>query len=499
MQKRILPLAVTALTLISLIGWNCTKLDTTDIGSDLLPAVDNVNTFADTLTVISTQGAFLADSSYILRTDDHAFGINNDPVFGQTTASIAFQLKPDFYPFFIGGFGDTLLNPVDSVVLCLKYKGIYGDSSILQVQVREVQDNAPYLFRDSTNKFRNLNYFPALGANVGFSSTNSIDVRRLADTVRYPAGNGYSVNNIRIRLSSAYAATLYNRDTLTASVNNNAFKNDSLFRKFYNGLAIVPISGNQLIYTSLSDAQTKIEIHFKRKNGGRVDTLVNVLTLNSDFFGFSGNRSSSTANYIVRSRPALPTGDQVVYLQTSPGTFANLNIPELSTLSNRIVHRAELIVDEIPDFSGTADKFKAPNFLYIELKDTGVAKWKPVYYDLTQSSAYDPDFKNPLFIPYYPSAVDFNYFGGFIRNKTDVFGNAAHFYNFNITRYVQDIVTNHKTNSQIRLSAPFNINYPQYSAFPIGYGNSVAYGRVKVGGGNNANYRMRLRIVYSKL
>lgn len=508
MQKRILPLVITAITLISLIGWNCTKLDTTDIGSDLLPAVDNVNTFADTLSINSTQGVFVTDSTYIIRTDDHAFGVNNDPVFGQTYASIAFQLKPAFYPYFLGNPGDTLNWPggptgagVDSVVLCLKYKGIYGDSTLpLQVEVREVIDNPPYLFRDSTNKYRNVNFQPATGTNVGFFSSTSIDVRKLRDTVKYKSGNGFSVNTIRIRLSTAYANALYNRDTIFNNPAKNAFATDSLFRKFYNGLAVLPtgVSGNQLIYTNLADVDTRLEIHFRRKNFGRIDTLVNSLILNRDFIGRPLFRSSSTANYINRSRPGLPSGDQEIYLQTSPGTFANLNIPALSTLSNRIVHRAELVVQVIPDNSGFADKFKAPNYLYIDIKDSGFAKWKPVYYDLNPGLPYDPDYKNSLFVNYFPNEIDFSYFGGFIRNKI-VLGNSVNFYNFNITRYIQDVITNHKTNTDIRLYAPFNVIYPQYSPFPIPYGNNIAYGRVKVGGGNNVNYRMFLRIVYSKL
>lgn len=504
MQKRILPLAITAITFFSLLGLNCTKLDTTDIGSDLLPAVDNVNTFADTLSIISTQGVFLPDSTYILRSDDHALGIiNNDPVFGQTNASIYFQLKPPYYPYSIGNPGDTLFPNVDSVVLCLAYTGFYGDSSMpFQVEVREVRDNAPYLFRDSTNIIKSTNFQPALGPNVGFFSSTTVNVPTLDDTVKYVNDNGYSVNTIRIRLSTAYASALYHRDSISASSFNNAFRNDSLYRQFYNGLAVLPVtSGNQLIYIDL--ASSKLEIHHRKKLlGGAIDTLYNDLILNADYFGSTVNKSSSTANYITRTRPALPSGDQVVYLQTSPGTFANLNIPALSTLSNRIVHRAELIVEEIPDLSGFADKFKAPNFLYIELKDTGTtAKWKPVYYDLNPSILYDPDYKNPFsVISYYPANIDYPYFGGFLRNKV-VLGNPARYYNFNITRYVQDVITNHRPNYELRLSAPFNVKYPQYSSFPNPYGNNIAYGRVKVGGGNNPDvkYRMRLRIVYSKL
>ena len=503
MQKRILPLAITAISFFSLFGLNCTKLDTTDIGSDLLPAVDNVKTFADTLSIITTQGVFLPDSTYISRTDDHAVGINNDPVFGQTNASMYFQLKPAFYPFSIGGLGDTLFANVDSVILCLKYTGFYGDSTLpLQVQVREVVDNTPLrLFRDSTNTLKSTNFQPGLGNNIGFFPSTAIDVRTLRDTVKYVNRNGFSVNTIRIRLSTAYAQSLYRRDSLSSNPSNNAFRNDSLFRQFYNGIAVLPVgAGNQLIYANLASTDTRLEIHYRKTTaGGRIDTLFNGLILNANFFSSAASRSSSTANYITRNRPALPSGDQVIYMQTSPGTFANLNIPALSTLSNRIVHRAELIVEEIPDLSGFAENFKEPNFLYIELKDTtATAKWKPIYYDLNPANLYDPDYKNPFFVSYYPTNIDYAYFGGFLRNKI-VQGNPARYYNFNITRYVQDIVTNHKPNYELRLSAPFNIKYPQYSNFPINYGNNIAYGRVKLGGGNNPNYRMRLRIVYSKL
>ena len=41
-----------------------------------------------------------------------------------------------------------------------------------------------------------------------------------------------------------------------------------------------------------------------------------------------------------------PAGDNFVYIQTSPGSYATLKIPGLTGLSNRIIHRAELIMDQ---------------------------------------------------------------------------------------------------------------------------------------------------------
>jgi hypothetical protein len=56
----------------------------------------------------------------------------------------------------------------------------------------------------------------------------------------------------------------------------------------------------------------------------------------------------------------------------------------------------------------------------------------------------------------------------------------------------------------MRLYAPYELLYPQLGtatnpAYPTAYGNNLAAGRVKIGGGNNANYKMILRIISSKL
>lgn len=504
MQRRILPSVIIGFLLVSFFNWGCNKLDTTDIGGDLLPAVDNVHTFADTFSIITTQGVFNSDSTFVTRTEDHVLGKTNDPLFGQTTAGIYFQLKPAFFPYYIGGTGDTLNNygtGLDSVVLCLKYKGFYGDSSIpLALQVREIVDNQ---FRDSVNRPNNVNYHP-LGLGQVLGST-TVNFTHLGDTVHYTNRRDSSIGVIRIKLLQSWANSLYKMDSVYFHTGINAFYTDSVYRRFYNGLAVLANgSGNVLYYVNLADRATRLEIHFRRRNNGALDTVFNSLVLNSDYFGTPTFRSSNTANNIVRTRPPLPSGDQEIYLQTDPGTYANLKIPGLSGLSNRIIHRAELIVQQIPDLSGYKDIFKGPNYLYLDLKDSsssGPTKYKPVYYDLNPSALYDPDYKNPLSVSFYPSSsgIDYLYYGGFRRNKTDQFGNAINYYNFNITKYVQDIVTNHRGSFDLRLFSPTSFVYPQYSPNAIAYGNSIAYGRVKVGGGNNPNYKMILRVVYSNL
>lgn len=493
MQKRILPIT-TAIFFFFLMITGCSKLDTTDIGSDLLPAVDNINTFDTVLTINTTQGVF-NDTTKVSSTDDQVFGkISNDPLFGTSAATVYAQFKPTFFPYYYGNANDTIIG-FDSVVLCLSYKGFWGDSTLpLQVQVKEVDHNAGGLW-DSIYQAKTVNYAPPTGALLGSAQ---VDVRGLASYYNIYTNHKDSVKSqIRINLSaSAFANLMYTRDTATAT---STFRTDSLFKVFNNGLAISVTGGNGLIYTNLSDTSTRLEVHFRRKNGGAPDTTFSSLKVVTSFG--SSITPSAVVDNITRNRPGQVTNPAPgeIYLQATPGTYANLSIPALSTLSNRIIHRAEIIVEQIPNNPVLDGYLTAPSYLYLDVKDTGTAdKWKPVYFDLNPSAAYDPDYKISYF---YPSStgVDFGYYGGFVRDKTDAFGNAIKYYNINITRHVQQVVTRHIPNYPLRLFAPYDLIYPQYTSDVIPFNNRLAWGRVKVGGGNNANYKMRMRIVYSKI
>ena len=515
MQKRLLPALLSAAFLLVIIGFGCTKIDTTTLGSDLV-AIDNINTFADTLSVSNaTQGPFINDSTILGKKENHIIGnITSDPLFGTTESAIFVQFKPTFYPFFFGNAGDTVKNNInaglDSAFVCLSFRGIYGDSSAMAMpqnfEIREINNDS---FRIKTDTLRRLNYRPTVNSTV--LGSVSITPQIIKKKIVFANRKDSVENQIRIQFNTpagiAFINSFYNNQDSSFSNLNNAFSRDSAFRKMLHGFAITSRgAGNTLYYVNLEDAKSRLEFHFRKTKNGVKDTIVQSFQMYSSRFG--NIAASSSANFIQRdytgSAAASPSTSDI-YLQTAPGTYANINIPGLTGYSNRIVHRAFLVVEQTP-FNPSDNIFTAPPFLYLDLKDTATTlpqRYKPVYFDLIANVPYDPDAltSSALFHPFPAANVDVNNFGGVARDRFEASGTRFTRYEINLTRYVQHIVTNGYRNYDLRLYAPFNYTYPQYSGtkFLIPFYNPIAFGRVRVGSGTSPAHRMRLIVIYSKI
>lgn len=457
-----------------LLSWNCTKIDNTNIGSDLLPVVDNVNTF-DTLINVIANNFDSADCAEVYPNDDHVLGyISDDPYFGKTTAAIFTELKPAGFPY---SFPATAANmTLDSVVLVLSYKRLYGDSLTPQ-KVNVYQVNTGFKFDSSTCSSQA--YDPlVLGSKIYIPS-------RLSDSIFLP--NDTSDNQLRITLNNSFGQDLLKQDT------TGAFKSDSLFKEFFSGFAIIPdvgFGGNALTYFSLAaDTNTKLSLYFKYNNGSIHDTVVN----------FRLTTTSATANNIVRDSTDAeilnhlgqpPLGNDFVYIQTTPGTYAEIKIPGLIDFPNKIVHRAELVMDQVFSTAPTDGYFTSPSLLHLEIKNSDTS-FRPIPCDFNTLSG-QPNFGT---------------FGGFRTFAKDHSGNTISRYTFVITRYIQKIITNGTTNYTLKLSAPDYITNPKSFIDECGQGvssffglfmNYLTVGRVKLGG-NVPDYRMRLRIIYSNI
>ncbi len=372
MFKRILPAALIGYLFLVIVNWGCTKLDTTTLGSDLIPAVDNVNTFRDTIDIISTQHVF--DDTFKINSNvNNVLGtITDDPLIGGTQAHMFFQFKPLSFPYVFGSAGDTLV-ALDSVVLCLDYIGFWGDSSKEQkLQVYEINDQN---FADNPLTYRTIKYQPNLFPTP-ISNEYSFDVRRLKDTLRLYEDS--VINQIRLKLDNDFAQRLFGRDTSDLPA-NNAFKNDSIFRRFYNGFAVKSIGGtsNGLMYIDLKGSNSRLEVYYKKKlaNTGTLDTARSTFVLLTSDVGTTLRSASS--NYVNRSYNSnitSPSGNDL-YMVTGPGTYATLSIPQLAGLSNRIVHRAEIYMEQDPENPVNDSIFYAPPYMYVDLVDTPGIKW----------------------------------------------------------------------------------------------------------------------------
>ncbi|HUS01758.1 MAG TPA: DUF4270 family protein [Chitinophagaceae bacterium] len=478
-----LPLAFTGVIFLSLLSWHCTKIDSTNLGGSLIPPVDNVNTFETILNVVANNidsVPFGKDCGVIYPTDDQALGyIGNDPYFGTTKATMYAEFKP-LYPFtFLGLKAERTL---DSIVLVLGYKKAFGDSMNPQsVRVYEIATTTASPFKPDTSTCSVYPFNPvALGSAI-YAPAGLKDTITLRNIFMDSSAN----HQLRIKLSASLGLRLLSQDTI---------RTDSAFREVLKGFAIVPENiGNALSYFNLEDFNTKLAVYYKFKNTtGKIDTTVN-------YFRFTA--AANSANNIVRNRNGAemnsftntknPAGDNFIYLQTAPGSYAELKIPGLAGLSNRIVHRAELILEQVYSPLPVNQLFSPPDFLYLDIKD----------------SIYHPIPCDFSVIQGQPDIISF---GGY-KTIVKVSGQNIARYTFTLSRYIQRLITNKKSIPTIRVRAPHYILNPagyvdQCNAgvapffYPL---NNIAEGRVKLVGGTyspgTSSNSIRLRIVYSNL
>ncbi len=300
--------------------------------------------------------------------------------------------------------------------------------------------------------------------------------------------NEAAINQVRIKLNNDFGEKLLNEYDSSLY-----YKNDTLFRAVLNGFKIkAEATGNALLRINLEDTNTKLAIYYRFKDtSGDFDTAVRYFRINSF--------NSANSNYIERDRNQAEVSnyfplnanaeDSLLYLQTTPGLYSTLKVPGLSGLPNVIVHRAELLMEQISDESADSkDNIFTPPSLFL--------------------AAFHPDTMRYFTVPYdvqFLSGTVSNLFsfGVFPIAKTSITGKTIYKYNFDITRYVQGIVTRGEPVYDMKLYAPFNgfiapsptalFSYP-ISSPSINY---VGIGRIRIGGGKHATGKMRVHIIYS--
>lgn len=464
----------------------CTRIDTTELGDDLIPAVDNVNTFDTTLEVI-TDNFLFSDTTRTFSGDDMAVGyISNDPEFGQTVAEMYFNLGATSYPFWPYNGKDSV-KAIDSVVLSLAYRGTYGDTVTPQTyRVFDIGTAAG--FKDSIYRLTSAPFRP-LGLELG---SVTVAAHTLNDSINVAQGpdadTPRTVNVLRIRLDSSLGRRIVDLDS-------TGHKTDSAFRSHFRGLAVLTDTnnaGNGLVYFNLADFEkSKLIIYYKVQRNGKLDTTFSeykhIATGQANLI--RRKPQGNFAAYINNGNPA----DDKLYIQSTPGSYATVTIPGLSSMYNRVIHRAELIVTRLETPSD--DKFAPPNLLFLDEETLDKDSAYTIQNDFILGSGANNTFVG-----------NFDVFGGALRSDKT--------YRFNISRRVQGIITRKEPVLRFRISAPFepeNYFYPpgrftdyapsSLSKLPFSVLPAPAFGRVVLWGGNapDQNRKMRLYIVYSKI
>ncbi|RYG06551.1 MAG: DUF4270 family protein [Chitinophagaceae bacterium] len=491
MKRKILA-PLSAFALLITVYTACTRIDTTDIGNNLIPVVDNINTF-DTILEVTTDNFLFNDTSRVYDTENHALGvIASDPVFGKISAGIYFNFTPLAY----GGYPfinkDSIKVPFDSVVLSLDFRAVYGDSLSTQTfQISEIANDPR--FQDTARGYLISNE----PLNLGSTITNfTQDFDRLSDIKYYktPADTGITATAgmLRVHLPVSFGDRFFNYDT-------TVYRNDTNFRAQFPGLAILPTGGSQnaLAYFNLSNvAKTRLTFYYKAKSfNGVTDSAF------STYFTFRNyrnlnkiERNIAGTEYANAMNPGTES-DERLYIASSPGSYATIKIPALPTLPNAVIHRAELIATPV---NTPGLPYQEPDYLFLDAWDSVANLPKTIQNDFVFNSS--------------TSAYNQALFGGYLRNGK---------YTFDVSRYVQGIVTRKEPSYTLRLYAPYktaSVYVPTgtYNTYPssgliqidtvakknnvmIYLNENISYGRTVIAGGTHPTNKMYLRIIYSKI
>ncbi len=469
----------------------CTRIGTTEMGLGLLPSSDAFNT-KDTILTVETVTVDRPDSLRVYGSDDHVVGtITNDALFGSTTASLYFNLKPAYFPYTVRGSKDSL--KVDSAVLILSYKGFYGDSTKpVTFNLRRISANTP-LTPDSSVA---SNYPEVYNIQTDATMANpyTLDFTHVHDSVinRFEAAK----DQIRIPLNKTFTDMF-----LKVFDSNTAYKTDTTLRQYFPGFALTTSNNNNvLVIVNLLDTNTKLGLYYTTNSTstatpGARDTVV-------DYFKFTVS-DNGDANFIKRNRAGSEASrhlgvanDSLIYVQTSPGTLVKIKVPGLKNFANKVIHRAELIAEQVPTTSPNAleSQWTAPSYLFLGAYDSASNSIRNV----------PNDYQGTV------NAAQFARFGGkLIYKSIQGYDNVAS-YNFDLSRYMQGVVSRKDSVFDLRLMAPVNdsIRYVPPHPYNLSGGvdyisravaNQPAIGRVRLGGGSHSKFRMRLHVYYSDL
>jgi len=410
------------------------------VGLDVQPEGDLLNvTFSDTSklrTYIRTEDSVRSDERSI-----NLLGSYNDPVFGKASASIFTQFNTNNVVF--GNASDML---IDSVILSLAYTGDYYGS--LDPQNVKVYQLTQGIFKDSIYYSKRVfGYNTTELANYNF-------IPKPADSVQ--VGSVKLKPQLRIRLSNSFGQSF---------LSQGGFVDNTAFNNFFKGLFITtdntqaPGQG-AILNLNLTDVNSKITLYYRNKFSGKNAQSIFSFDINPATCASVGHFEHEDAvNDITKQLGDTNLGQNLVYVQAMAGVRTRVQFPFLKnyTLPGSVsINKAELIIKVDPSAEGI---YPVPTALAL------------LTIDANGGVSFTPDqFEGD------------GYFGGTYNSSNKE-------YRFNIARYIQQVLNGKQADHGLYISTG------KFGSET----NAISARRAVLGGGDNTNYKMRLRLTYTKL
>jgi hypothetical protein len=390
-----------ALTGIALLIFSCTK-EADIIGLNIQPPGDEMGlSITDTIGLVSY--SVREDSVNTSNLPISLLGSLFDPVFGKTTASIYSEIRLSNVQLDFGAGA-----AIDSIVLSLAFKSLWGDSSTIQTfRVFEMTENIEVDSTYYSTHVFDFNESTELGSISISPPTDSI----MVDTVKLAP-------HLRIPLNQVLADKLLDGSS-------DDFVSNEEFRKFLKGLYItadpVQESGKGALITfEMFTSLTNLTVYYHNNDK---DSLKYIFYITNDGARFNHFEHYDYADadplfrqQVIDGNKAL--GQDIIYLQPLGGVRTYLHIPSLVTLGNEIQsgQRTMIAVNEA--------KIVFSNFESDPFLDPPTRLLLANITDEKGSTTFLDDQREGD-----------NYFGGYY-NKSNMT------YTFRLNRYVQDRLLN---------------------------------------------------------
>jgi hypothetical protein len=457
-------LYITALSLacLSLLTFNSCKEDTI-LGASVVPVSDTAYTLRieDTLTILSKtviDDSIVTSLSLTGVPTFHGVGnVTTDPYFGNTEASMYFQVIPP-------SLGYVFPKKPDSAVIILPYaRFTWGDTTATNIpQTFSAYELTDSLSKDSTYySFTTKSFGPLLGSTtISFPAIK--DTVTILGTKRTP--------HLRIKLDTAFITRMYNEANSGTSLKGYAD-----FLRFFKGVHIKSTSavGNAIYYFFMNGGsdftRANIQFYYTDQTAAMVDTVKYTSFFFDQGVNAHYNRIKRTpAGYLSTLLSSSSLSDSVGAIQNEPGAALDLKFPFIKYLPKQPIIKAELVITQV-NYDAADEYMKY--FASARLFPVGVSPNGSTY---TIMDRFPTSSTEPLFF------IDGE------RREIEIGGKKLGQYIINIPRELQKAIVEQRDTLHLRISGA--ATYPgAYRLFIGGRGVS------------NKDLRVKLNIVYSKI